>query len=195
MPESVAAPEPTAMPEPVAPLAPAYPLGVTTTVADMRSRLPASAPVGEASVLVVGSRSVAAPIAEASAPTAAPAAAPLVISAPAVATQAPAATVTIGPWPEETEAEVESEVAPTVAPKTSLRRRVLWVALTVIGAAILTALIYEALLILAGRSPGLSLLGGLIVLPYLIGAKNGPRAPRPELTERTTTAIPRNRSR
>ena len=72
----------------------------------------------------------------------------------------PGAVVGVSPWPEEVGAGTE----PTAAPKPSLRRRVLWEILMVIGIAITVAIIYEALSVFLNGSPGLGSLGGLIVL-------------------------------
>jgi len=80
----------------------------------------------------------------------------------------PGAVVRIGPWPEEVGAGTEPVVEPTVehtaAPKPSLRRRVLWEVLLVIGIAMTVAIIYEALSVFLNRSPGLGSLGAMIVL-------------------------------
>ena len=80
----------------------------------------------------------------------------------------PGAVVGIGPWPEEVGAGTEPVVEHTAAPKPSLRRRVLWEVLLVIGIAITVAIIYEALSVFLNRSPGLGSLGGLTVLSLTV---------------------------
>ena len=80
----------------------------------------------------------------------------------------PGAVVGIGPWPEEVGAGTEPVVEHTAAPKPSLRRRVLWEVLLVIGIAITVAIIYEALSVFLDRSPGLGSLGGLTVVSLTV---------------------------
>lgn len=83
----------------------------------------------------------------------------------AAATQAlPGAVVGVSAWPDEVDAEIEPAVDRAAAPRPSLRRRVLWELLVIIGLAVAVAVLYEALSIFLNRSPGLGNLGGLIVL-------------------------------